>query len=297
MTLSFRQVKLDELSLDNRVLYARLVDSKTYDLFDEKDKSILSLVAFKGNEPIGLISCFAYKNAREALLSNFFVHPKDRSQGIGTQLMRKFLDTLKDYGIRLFYFNYPSSTPYLERILKNTGWEKPELLMRRYFLDQYSFHPDWFFSPYPLLSDEFTVFPWSEVTEEELKLAKRWEETNVQFSLYSINDTPHPVDSLTSLGLRKNGKLAGWLINHRLEPKLLRYSAFYLIPEIRGKGPSIYLLKESIRLHFKNEIDLIGMMEINFKFSQSSWIHFVQKRLAPWAYKTEDVNYAYFLFD
>lgn len=295
MNLSFRQVKLYELSRDVRFLYDRLIYPKSYDLFDSEDRQkVLCLVAFIEEEPIGLIACFAYTQIKEALLSNFFVLPQHQNQGIGTRLMGAFLSILNEQGIHLLYFTYPSTTPYLEKILQKTGWKKPELLTRRYFLDQYSFHPDWFFSPYPLLSDEFTLFPWSEIEPEELEMAKKWEQS--QISLHPFTNAKYPIDALTSLGLRQKGKLAGWMVNHRLEPKLLRYSSFYLIPEIRGRGPGIYLLKESIRLHLKNEIDLVGMMEINFKLSQQSWIHFIQNRLAPYAYKTEDIKYAYFSF-
>lgn len=297
MNLSVRQVKLYELPFETRYLYDRLIYPKTYDLFEANDREkALSFVAFVDDEPIGLIACFAYTHAKEALLSSFFVLLKFQNQGIGTHLMGHLLSTLKEQGVHLLYFNYPAPAPNLESILATTGWKNPGLLTRRYFYDQYSFHPDWFFSPFPLLPDEYTLFHWSDVEPEELEMAKRWEQSNPQLSLYSFNDSKFPLDSLTSLGLRKNGKLAGWMINHRLEPKLLRYSSFYLLPEIRGLGPGIYLLKESIRLHFKNEIDLVGMMEINFKHSQNSWIRFIQKRLAPFAYKTEDVKYAYYSF-
>lgn len=281
MNLKLRQVELTPL-------YEPLIYPKTYPLFE--DEKVLAIGAFIDEQAVGLITCFAYSHAKEALLASFYVDLPYRNQSIGTKLMNHLLATLKEREIKLLYFHYSTPNPTLERILNKSGWKEPRLLTRRYFLDQYSFHPDWYFSPYPLLPSEFSLFPWSEAKPEEEELAKRLEQHNLQTT---IVDSKFPIDTLTSLGLRRKDQLAGWIVNHRLEPKLLRYSAFYLLPEIRGVGPGIYLLKESIRQHLKNEIDLVGMMEINFKFASPSWIRFIKNRLAPYAFKIEDTNYAY----
>lgn len=261
-----------------------------------KDETALTFGAFDGSHLLGTVSCYLFLGANEALLKCLQVTPERRHQGIGAKLMEHLLSYLKSLEVRILTFQYNAyeeSAPFLEKILKKTGFAPPQILMRRYFLDQYSFHPDWYFSPFPLLPTDCTLFPWSEATPEETEIAKSWVRNNPALFQISPFDNPHPIDPISSLGLRCQGKLAGWMINHLVTPKLLRYSAFYVTPEIRGLGPALCLLRESIRRHLQNQIDLEACMEINFKHSSSSWLRFIKTRLAPFASHHEDVKYVW----
>jgi hypothetical protein len=98
-----------------------------------------------------------------------------------------------------------------------------------------------------------------------------------------------PIEHLNSLGLRYHDELAGWMITHREEAQVIRYSGLYVHPEIRGLGPALYLLKEAIHRHVEREPETLGLMEINQRFAPRNWLHFVEKRLKPFAVKIENV--------
>lgn len=266
--------------------------------FLPKDKeNALVFAAFEKDQPVGWIITYVYSGIKEALLTSLIVDPGHQNKGIGSKLMLHLIEHLKALGLRILNFQY-SECPHLEKMLKQTGFEPSVLLMRRYFFDQSSFLnesslPDWYFSPLPKLPQDFSLFLWSEALPKEIETAKDWVRANPQINQYSPFDDQYPFDPITSLGLRYKGELAGWMINHRLKPKLLRYTGFYVIPEVRGIGPAVCMLKESIRRHIEDDVDTVGMMEINFKLSPSRWIQFIEKRLVPFTSRKEDMRYAF----
>lgn len=269
-----------------------LNDPDLQKLLPKDKKHALVFAAFEDNIPAGWITTYAYPAIKEALLTSLKIIPGQQNKGIGLQLMRHLLDHLKGLGFRLLNFQY-DACPIMEKLLKKTGWEPSTLLMRRYFLHHKTFTPEWFLSNLPILPEDYSLFLWKEALSEEIETVKDWAKSNPQIEQYSPFDAEHPFDPTTSLGLRYKDKLVGWMVNHRLNPKLLRYSAFYVVPEVRGLGPSIHMLKESIRLHLADELEMEGMMEINFKLSPNRWIQFIEKRLAPYAVRIEDMRYAF----
>ncbi len=275
----------------------RQVDLNDKDLQEilPKDKTnALVFAAFEKDLPVGWITTYIYPAIKEGLLTSLEVAPGHQGKGIGLKLMQHLIDHLKGLEFRLLNFQF-LDCPKLESILKKTGWEPSTLLTRRYFLHHTTFTPDWFLSPSQKLPPGFALFLWKNARPQELELAKTWLKNNLEMDQYSPFDPAHPFDPATSLGLTYKGKLAGWMINHRLNPKLLRYTAFYVVPDVRGIGPSVLMLKDSIKRHLADNLEMEGMMEINFKYSPPQWIRFIEKRLAPYARRTEDMRYAYHL--
>ena len=269
-----------------------LNDPHLQKLLPEDKKHALVFAAFEDNIPVGWITSYAYPTIKEALLTSLTVTPGHQNKGIGRQLMHHLIEHLKSLEFRLLNFQY-DACPIMEKLLKNTGWEPSTLLMRRYFLHHQTFTPEWFHSSAPTLPEDYSLFLWTEALPEEIETVRDWAKSNPQIEQYSPFDSKHPFDPVTSLGLRYKGKLVGWMVNHRINPNLLRYSAFYVVPEVRGLGPSICMLKESIRLHLADKLEMEGMMEINFKLSPNRWIQFIEKRLAPYAVRIEDMRYAF----
>lgn len=257
----------------------------------------IAFAAYENGTAVGLIASFAYPLINEAFVASFFVTTAHRNKGIGSQLMTKLLEHLKGMGIKLLQMIYSDAyetMPFLEKILRKTGWAStPKVILRRFFLDKYSFHPDWFFSPYPVLPQDFSLFTWKDASKEDIELAKAWEKGNPLIALYSPFNTKYPISEFNSLGLRWNGVLAGWMIVLRQDPKHLLYSGLFITPELRGLGPSICLLKEAIRRHINQEIETVGVVEINRDVSPPYWYRFIEKRLAPYSCKIESVFSTY----
>lgn len=281
-----------------RALYEKLLYPAKIRLFEEDPRKVFALAALVHGEPKGLIAALIYPHSKEAHIVSFFVSPPFRRQGIGEKLMQKLLEILKASSISLFelkYNGWEEGAIPLEKILKKSGWQSPQVLTERYFFDQHSFHPAWFFSPYPLLPKDFSLFRWEDVLESDIEMAKTLERSVPAVAQYSPFDENLPPEKLNSVGLRHLGKLVGWMISHRVEPKTIRYSAFYILQEHRGRGVAIALLKEAIRRHLSNEIDAVGLMEINVCFSPPYWMKFIKKRLAPFAFRQDAVKLAHYL--
>lgn len=288
--IQIQQVDLQKQSAEFEKLYFPPIKVNPED-------TAIAFAAFNGEEPVGLICSFAYPFIREAFIASFFVIPSYRHQSVGSQLMIKLLDHLKGMDIKLFQINYSDKTPetpYLEKILQKTGWATPpKVILRRFFLDKYSFHPDWFFSPFPTLPQDCSLFTWKDASKEEIEQAKAWESGNPLLSLYSPFKTKYPISDFNSLGLRHKDQLAGWMIVQRPDPGHLLYSGLFIVPELRGLGPSICLLKEAIRRHINQEIDTVGVVEINKDISPLYWNRFIEKRLAPYSSQIETILSAY----
>lgn len=253
----------------------------------------LSFAAFENENIAGFITGLVYPLAKEAFLSCIQVFPEFQKKEIASKLVSHFVNDLQKKSISILNFNY-TITPALAQLLEKTGFSPAELLTRTYYFQEPSFTPSWYLSS-SSLPEDFTLLPWKELTSEDLLLIKSWVENNP--SHYSPFDPNHPEDPITSLALRYKNQLAGWLVNHRLTPSLLRYSSFYAIPEIRGIGPSLIMLRESIRRHLDHDKTVIGAMQINHKLAPASWLRFVTHHLAPYAFKVEDIHYSYLLLD
>lgn len=295
----YTSVDLPSLPPDKRHLYTPLIYPNIYDLFDpllSRSGQVITIGAYLKDQPVGLISAFAYTAAREALLASFYVDPAHRLKGIGTQLMVQLLEKLHNLSVSLAqaqYEGWESTVLSLETLLAKTGWNPPKPLLRQYYLDQFSFHPPWYFSPFPSLPLTCQIFPWEEASAADLKEAKEWVSKMPPLTQYSPFNSDLPFERLNSLGIRHKGNLAGWLITHRVEPRVIRYSAFYLSSILRGTGAAIYLLKESIRRHLQAEIATKGMMEINIQNSPPSWLRFIETRLASSAFLIQEIRSTY----
>lgn len=291
---SYKQVDLPSLPWNKQALYRALVYPATFDFFDPDTKQLadqIALVAFADETPVGMIICFAYSTVDIALISSYFVRPDFRKKGIGTQLMQSMLARLRDNKLRFAEIKYNAweeTAPALEKILQLARWDPPQILKKRYYFEYSTFHPTWLYAPTPALPAGYTIFPWQELTKEEELMIQRWINNNPQLTLYSPFDKTHPVEKLNSLGLRYNNELIGWLVTHRSEPDIIRYSVLFTLPEIRGSGIPICLLKESIRRHAAKAPEALGLMEINMEQSLPYWLRFVEKRLKPTACKIEN---------
>lgn len=297
----YQQIDLPHLTAKEKEGYLNLLGSKPSRFLSpesiEQDHPI-TWVAFAKNRPIGLISAFSYPNMNEAQVQQWLVLAEFQNQEIELHLMQNMLASLHNQKMKIIEYKFnawESDALEKSKILKQTGWTTPVVLTQSYYFNPRSFKPNWFLSDQPLLPKNFSIFPWTDATEQDREQAKRWENSNPDLSLYSSTHPTLIFEPLNSLGLRYKDQLAGWMITHRMGPTIIRYSALYVIPEVRGFGPSINLLRNSIHQHIEKEPDTQGVMEINLRFSPRNWLQFIKKRLAPSAIKVHDVLWTYII--
>jgi hypothetical protein len=139
-------------------------------------------------------------------------------------------------------------TPALERVLAKSGWETPvpRMLTARFSLDA-ARRTDWY-GRYPL-TEGFEVFPWGELSREERDALRASQEERawIKPDLVPWNHDTYGFEPVSSLGVRYRGELVGWVINHALSPKVVRFTCSFIRRDLGRRGKLVPAFSESIR--------------------------------------------------
>lgn len=210
---------------------------------------------------------------------SFFVEFDSRSQGIGTQLLHYLETALIKLGCPEMFVKYRVSAwtdLALEPILQKQNWQKPEtefVLVKTSAAKLQS--APWVYKY--RLPEQFTVFPWTQLTEsEKVRILQR---KKYPEALSPFSDDPR-LEPLNSVGLRYQGEVMGWAIAHRVAPDTIRYSSMFVEEPFQKLGRGFALLTEAVRRQLDADIpyltaaiarDNIGML------------HCVDRYLKPYA--------------
>lgn len=261
-------------------------------LMDEDDRHLLktstSLLIFglhKYGLPLGLAIFNTAKGFPICELKYFYVVEDNPETKLKQTFFYAIEQELKQKKMQLISFLFPeekNTRHSIPRFFIENGWSPPERFMMRLDFDGYNFNPPWFKRPYPF-PEGYEIFPWNEVTEEErhrINFLSR--QNHFDSAIYPFREEPF-IQPINSLGLRHHKVLVGWIITHTFpdHPQTIRYSSFFIEPEHQFHGSSILLLMESIRRQQKAAVQW-AYCEVNYKLSDSNWIRFVSKRLAPY---------------
>jgi hypothetical protein len=91
----------------------------------------------------------------------------------------------------------------------------------------------------------FEVFPWSAVTESERAALEAVRDT-IPGPLWPF-ESDKPIEPASSIGLRLEGKVVGWMVTHRTAPKVVRFTALYIREPWRRTELSFALIAEAAR--------------------------------------------------
>ena len=247
---------------------------------------------------LALIELLPYKYHQVAEICSFVVEPNCRNQGIGHQLFAFLQNVLiQQRGMHAICFKYVAGNPFaeaLEKIIASQGWLPPKIFLIRYHFDVYAFDPPWFHHSLPL-PPSMKFFPWNDLQPSEKIQIEFMESQGIFLPLVSPFLEEAFIDAETSVGLRLEGKIAGWCITHRIDPLTIRFSALYVDSSLHQAGHGIALLAESIRRLKQLNIPR-AFCEINLSQVNRSWLRFVNKRLMPHADRIERVNLAMQIF-
>lgn len=217
---------------------------------------LIGVAATLGEQPIGIAAAAASTDADVATLHALKVLASHRGQGLGTELLERLEYLAEEAGAEVLQGSFRSSISSLaalERVLEKREWEPPKV--KRYlYRGERSAVPDLFVQRLARNPAKGTLFKWEDLTDEE--------RCNLQARLDPSADRPIPtalnpfqmqsrVEPSCSVGLRHEGRVAGWMITHRLSPDVLQYTCLYVEPEVRGPGVGPRLLAETIRRHAK----------------------------------------------
>lgn len=221
------------------------------------------------------------ENTPEAL--SLFVRPESRNQGIATALLQRLEREVRDRGfpkVRAVYMGDRPGNAALQRVLAKRGWSAPSVrTVTLRFTPQGARNTPWYGRVQ--LSDEYQIFPWSELTPEERAEIRRSqaEKQWIPPGLEPWMHDHHSFDPISSLGLRYRSRVVGWVINHRVSPTTVRFTCSFMRKDLGRRGRILPLYTASLlRLDEAGCKDCLFITPVEFP----TMVSFVRDRCAPW---------------
>ena len=131
------------------------------------------------------------------------------------------------------------------------------------------------------LSDEYEIFPWTELKPEERAEIRRSQSEKpwIPPGLEPWMHDSHSFEPVSSVGLRYQGRVVGWVINHRVSPSTVRFTCSFMRKDLGRRGRIMPLYTAALeRLEAAGCEECLFITPVEFKTMAS----FVQDRCAPW---------------
>jgi len=239
-------------------------------------------VAIADGQPAGLVVAeIAAGDEAAAELLSVFVAAEYRDQGVATRLIAELEADLRRRGassLNAVYMTGKAAVDVIERIFEKRRFTEPERrkIVVRFTPEEAATTEWWGKARLPAGSE---VFPWSELTAAELDTLKRtqaedpWIDPDLE--PWRMSDR---FDVVSSVGLRKDGKVVGWVINHPIGPKMLCFTTSFMRRDLARRGAIFPLYVASLER-------LMGTGTVCTFVTSSQFegmVRFVLRRCAPY---------------
>ncbi|MGB7443287.1 MAG: GNAT family N-acetyltransferase [Coleofasciculaceae cyanobacterium] len=248
----------------------------------DSDPSVVAIGASKQQQPVGLALARIVQD-KISIIFSIFVAPQYRRAGIGTSLLSHLEKELKARDCKILQLTYTTgkpTTPALEHLLQKFEWTPPktrtlvckgeaERVIQANWIKRYSRIPN-----------SYQIFPWQEITPEERQAIQQQQEAQpwIPEDLIPFQHEEN-LEPLNSLGLRYQGQVVGWVINHRLAPDTIRYTCSFVREDLQKMGRIIALYSEACQRQIQANIPRGIWTVPSF---HKSMVAFVQHRWAPY---------------
>ncbi|KYC37616.1 acetyltransferase [Scytonema hofmannii PCC 7110] len=190
-------------------------------------------------QPIGLALAEIQSDNTSAKVLSLYVGSEHRNAGIGTALLTRLEQVLRQRGCTnatLVYITSKPTTPALEHLLEKCHWSPPMPRMLICKSDRRVLNAPWL-KMYENLPPSFTIFPWCELTHEE-RIAIQQQQEKDPWIPEELVPFLHEegMEPLTSFGLRYQEQVVGWLITHRIYPDTIRYTCDWVREDLQKTG-------------------------------------------------------------
>lgn len=217
---------------------------------DEEGARPVARLARVGDAPLGLVvAALPTADRPAAELLSIFVDEEARNRGLATALLAGLEADLARLGVRevtAVYMAGKPGTAALERVFEKRAFTPPRL--RKVVVQctpEEASRTDWYREA--RLPSDSVIFPWVELSRDELDALKRsqggapW----IPEILAPWNCGEH-VDPISSVGLRRHGKVVGWVLTHRVRPNIVRFTACFVRADLQRRGGMFPLLVASL---------------------------------------------------
>jgi len=215
----------------------------------------IAFVGEEGGEVVGLVlGCLpaeADGGRRPAELLSISVRPDRRHRGIAGDLLERLEEEARTAGARQIetvYMTGDRSIDHVEALLASRGWSPPQARMAviRFTVEGAASTP--WFGRYRWRR-QMECFPWVEITGEEIERLRASHRATgwIAEDLVPWQFDPQEVEPGSSLGIRLDGELVGWVINHLLPGRTVRFTCSFIRPDLKRRGRIVPAYTESIR--------------------------------------------------
>jgi GNAT superfamily N-acetyltransferase len=251
--------------------------AKRWQVFEPRG-ALHGIAAFDAQYCVGLALVEILPEHKWMDLISLFVSPTHRQQGIGTQILQrlqKLAVQLNCPQIQVKYQATELAQIALEPIFTTLNWSIPEMefLLVESTTDRIQQAP--WIHRYPL-PKSLILFPWTELTATEAEHLQQRQDYPKALSPFS--DDPR-LEPLTSLGIRYQNRVVGWVITHRITVDTIRYSTMYVEPPFQQLGRGVSLFVEAIKRQLDSPIPK-GKYAVAKE--NMPMIRFVQRHAAPY---------------
>jgi GNAT superfamily N-acetyltransferase len=207
---------------------------------------------FAGTEPVGLaLAAVRDTDRRSAELLSLYVAASQRRRGLGRALLERVERVAAARGVARFqavWMTGRAQTDAVERLLACRGWPAPapRMVSVRFTVDDLARVP-WLTRH--RLRRGLEIFPWAELTttEREHLVASQRQSSWIPRDLQPWDYDQRGFDEVTSLGMRFEGDVVAWIINHSVSASTLRITCSYIRGDLGRRGCIVPLWAESFR--------------------------------------------------
>jgi hypothetical protein len=244
----------------------------------------LAVGASEQAAPVGLaLGCLPLGDGDAPELLSFYQRPERQTPLAADGLMALFEDAVCDAGFRSLGFVYTSGTreaEALEELLARRGWSPPETRMvtLRFTLEQLKSTP--WFERYRRRTG-FGFVPWIEIGEAEVAALRASHEESgwIAEDLVPWGFDQQRLDAASSIAIRLGGEIVGWVLNHRIDERTIRFTCSFLRRDLSRRARIVPAYSESIA-----RAEAAGYERGLFTVPKhhTEMVAFVERWCAPW---------------
>jgi GNAT superfamily N-acetyltransferase len=182
---------------------------------------------------------------------SLFVAPDARGKGLGTALLAALTEELAREGaadVEAVYMTGQPAQPAIERVLARCGFPEPtrRMLTVRMRLDDVK-KADWY-GRYRL-GPEYEIFAWKDLRPEERSRLRETQEATgwIKPDLVPWNWDEDGWEPVSSVGVRKDGEVVGWVLNHAISDRVVRFTCSFIRRDLGRRGRIVPAYTESAR--------------------------------------------------
>lgn len=222
-------------------------------------------------------------SGRQAELLSLWVDGPARKQGLAAEMLRRLEGAAWEAGcdsMKAAYLLGKPSIPIVEHLLDRAGWDAPNTrgYMIRFTRDQARQTP--WFGKYEL-GEGYETFPWRDLSEAERQALQASQERDgwipEDLEPWKFDGTAEPI---TSLGLKLDGEIVGWVINQVISPEMVRITCAFVRRDLQRLGKILPLFSESLDLLQQTPYVHVSGVSLN---NYRPIIAFYKRWCGPWA--------------